>query len=560
MMISAKRIMDASYKPNLIEEYAGNPFIEALPDVMSQVELIEQLTKIPKIKENDRLLPLEVKKHLLARILDFFVISNRHFDLQDKISVMIRKGYVNRNPLNSGYEASVIKTYQTRQKGEVTAPVLFSEHFVPLSSSLIGTSGVGKSTALTRILSTYPQFIKHEEFSTIQIVWLKLDCPKDGSLVGLCKEFFRELDEKLGTRYFEKYAMKRKTADDLLLDMQRVSAIHALGLLVIDEIQHLDASKTGGREAMFNFFVNVENTLGIPVLTVGTLKAMKLFKTDFRQARRAGQLGTMEWLQHGKDSDDWNYLLEEVWSYQLTYRPTDLSDELKEVVYECTQGITAVLTSLFMLVQQRVIELEHYQLEEQGPIEITPALIRQVFDDSFQMMRPMLEALRMNDVDALAKYDDIRPPMAINQTSALTVKESLEAQEVSDELASDETRNISLLCELLGVSEEIVKEVWVEFKTALPELNAGQISQRVMSDKRLSLLKFTNTPDEKDVVSINGRSGKQCGGVTDRTIAKRKGRKKSGRCESGKEVDPKQDFIEEAQQQGLFGMPEILKE
>ncbi|MDA3822509.1 MAG: hypothetical protein PF450_07885 [Bacteroidales bacterium] len=82
-MISAKRIMAASYKSNSVEEYAGNPFIEALPDVMSQEVLVELLTNIPKIRDNDRLLPLEVKKHLLARILDFFVLSNLHFDLQD---------------------------------------------------------------------------------------------------------------------------------------------------------------------------------------------------------------------------------------------------------------------------------------------------------------------------------------------------------------------------------------------------------------------------------------------------------------------------------------------
>ncbi len=555
-MINAKRIMTASYKPSSVEEYAGNPFIEALPDVMSQEGLVELLTNIPKIRDNDRLLPLEVKKHILARILDFFVLSNRHFDLQDKISVMIRKGYVNRNPFNGGYEASVIKTYQSRQKGEITSPVLFSDHFVPLSSSLIGTSGVGKSTALTRILSTYPQFISHEEVDTIQVVWLKLDCPKDGSLVGLCKEFFRELDEKLGSRYFEKYAMKRKTADDLLLDMQRVSAIHAIGLLVIDEIQHLDASKTGGKEAMFNFFVNVENTLGIPILTVGTLKAMKLFKTDFRQARRAGQLGTMEWLQHEKDSEDWSYLLEEVWSFQLTHLPTELTVELKEVIYECTQGITAVLTSLFMLVQQRAIELEDYQLEEQGAIEITPALIRQVFDDSFQMMRPMLEALRMNDVDALAKYDDIRPPMEIKQSSALTIKETPEPRkEMNEELANDEVRHIALLCELLSVSEEIVNVVWSEVKNTHPELNGGQISQRVMLDERLSLLKHPCSSSKEQ-----GHSPKKVTKTSNRTASKETARKKSYRPQSSKEGDSKQDFIEQAEQRGLFGMPEILEE
>ena len=178
MIMKAKRIIDACYKASPIPEYAGNPFIEALPDILSQESIVERFTHVPEVKENDRLLPLEFKKHYLARILDFFILANRHFDLQDKISLMIRKGYVNRNPTKGEYSEIIVKSYQSRQRGELTAPVLFNEHTIPLSSSLIGTSGVGKTTALSRILSGYPQGIRHKDPAMLQVVWLKLDCPK----------------------------------------------------------------------------------------------------------------------------------------------------------------------------------------------------------------------------------------------------------------------------------------------------------------------------------------------------------------------------------------------
>jgi hypothetical protein len=552
-MMKAKRIIDACYKASAIPEYAGNPFIEALPDILSQEAVVEKFTHIQTVQENDCLLPLEVKKHYLARILDFFILANRHFDLQDKISLMIRKGYVNRDPIKGGYTDIIVKSYQSRQKGEsVSEPVLFNEHTVPLSSSLIGTSGVGKTTALSRILAGYPQGIRHKEQGMLQVVWLKLDCPKDGSLVGLCKEFFRELDDKFGSRYIEKYCLTRKTADDLLLDMQQVSAIHAIGLLVIDEIQHLDASKTGGREVMFNFFVNLENTLGIPVLTVGTLKAMKLFKTDFRQARRAGQLGTMEWLQHEKDSDDWNYLLEEVWNFQLTRTHTPLTDELKVVVYECTQGITAVLTSLFMLVQHRAMELEAFQSEEGEAVVLTPDLIRQVFDDSFQMMRPMLEALRINDVDALAKYDDIRPPVEVAQVNAQTLREAAKPAIADPKSGSQDQNNIKLLSSMFGISEAVIELVWMDIKASNSELNSGQISQLVVKDERLQLstLKGDLKKDLNRTQSSTKSTKKESGHH----------RQNSQSAKKKKVSLSNEDFLAQAEQNGFVGMPEVLKE
>ena len=55
--------------------------------------------------------------------------------------------------------------------------------------------------------------------------------------------------------------------------MCRVGWIHCLGLLVIDEIQHLNQAKSGGAEKMLNFFLQLMNTLGLPVVLIGTYGA-----------------------------------------------------------------------------------------------------------------------------------------------------------------------------------------------------------------------------------------------------------------------------------------------
>ena len=161
-------------------------------------------------------------------------------------------------------------------------------------------SGVGKSTAVEKILSLYPQCICHDSYQgqplvLTQIVWLKLDCPHDGSIKGLCFQFFEAIDRAMGTDYFPKYTKFRYTVDVLMVLMTQLVNLYQIGILVIDEIQHLSLAKGGGSEKMLNFFVTLVNTIGIPVVMIGTTKAMSILQSEFRQARRGSGQGDFLW-------------------------------------------------------------------------------------------------------------------------------------------------------------------------------------------------------------------------------------------------------------------------
>ena len=62
------------------------------------------------------------------------------------------------------------------------------------SLSIIGISGIGKTTAIERLSLMYPQVIKHEtyegqSFNRTQIVWLKIDC----HMMVVCQRFVKFL-------------------------------------------------------------------------------------------------------------------------------------------------------------------------------------------------------------------------------------------------------------------------------------------------------------------------------------------------------------------------------
>ncbi|MGH9851050.1 MAG: AAA family ATPase [Blastocatellia bacterium] len=147
---------------------------------------------------------------------------------------MIRVGYAGRNPLRAEFWkrfAGALKTFD--QYGEHRQ--LPNEASKAAGFNIIGISGVGKSLSVERILNLYPQVIHHGQyrersFINSQVVWVKLDCPFDGSVKGLCVNFFQAIDDMLTTNYRRNYAHNRRTSDEMLPDMALLAANHFLGV------------------------------------------------------------------------------------------------------------------------------------------------------------------------------------------------------------------------------------------------------------------------------------------------------------------------------------------
>ena len=322
--------VEAIYRESPNPDYRGNPLIEALPDPLTSDALGAVLTQRPHYTENETRLPEHLRRHAISRLLnDFFEPFRRHFKLEESISGLIRMGYVGRNPAGNDLKKHILNGYERLQRGDLKAFMFDDVRSTALSTSLIGCSGIGKTLALNRILGTYPHVILHPELQFKQVVRLKLDCPKDGSLRALCMEFFIALDKVLGTKYFDRHCRGRASVDDLLVLMAEKANEHCLGILVIDEIQHLDRAKSGGAARMLNFFVTLVNVIGVPVVLVGTPKATDILQRDFRQARRASGMGDHVWDRLERDSKDWDDLIKALWHFQWTVKKAPLTQDMK---------------------------------------------------------------------------------------------------------------------------------------------------------------------------------------------------------------------------------------
>lgn len=404
-------MVQAVYREASVPHYQGNPLIEALPPILERKQLRAALGGRIEHRSADIFLDGQTRIHVISQLLDsFFQPLARHIALESKISVMLRQGYVGRNLATGDLATHIQNGYERIMQGDLSAFRFDHVESTAKSLAFIGCSGSGKTSSLNRILATYPQLIHHPEYNFTQIVFLKIDCPHDGSLKSLCHNFFREIDAILATNYVKRYVEKRHSVETLIAMMSHLANTHAIGLLVIDEIQHLSLRASGGAEKMLNFFVTLVNEISIPVVMVGTPKARPIFEMDLRSARRGAGFGSILWEPLSKPDStenvlrtEWGAFTDKLWKYQwLTKASEEISPELRELWFDLSQGIMDVVIKLFVLSQIRAVVT--------GTERITPNIMKAVYRDELKPIHPMVEALRSGDPSKIARYSDLTIP------------------------------------------------------------------------------------------------------------------------------------------------------
>lgn len=359
----------ANYKKQEIFEYQGNPLIEVY-DLFTEDQVIKKLEVFPPYDPCERLKDKEYRINCTPRLFRYYQPINRNLELHRSFSLLLRQGYVGRNPfkretimrLNQNYQHLISLNYEVN-----TTAAGFT---------LIGVSGGGKSIGFERELSMFPQVIVHETpLNFYQITWLKLECPT--TLKGLCIDFFLEVDRLLGTNY-QKYANAHNSIETMLAYMVQIARLHYIGALVIDEVQNLQTTKAGGAASILNFFVSLVNKIGIPVVFIGNMEALFVLQSKFRQARRGSGQGDMVW-KRMKRNVEWDILIEGMWKYQWTKKEIALTEEIKDTIYEESQGIIDIAIKLYYLTQRHVID---YESEE-----ITPRVISIVSKQYLNLVR-----------------------------------------------------------------------------------------------------------------------------------------------------------------------------
>lgn len=494
------RVVDAIYTPSPVTRYRGKLLIEALPPIPNSELWRERLEHLPPLDPQQRALPPELRLHCALEMKRAFVFQASHLQICEKTDLLLRTAYDGVCLGESERRRRAQEWYTCVQKGQV--PDFGNEYEASGEFySIIGSSGMGKTQALRHYLEWMPEVIRHPAYQRLQIPIIYVQCPHNGSTKDFARSILREFDRLLGTSYDTENS--RATEETLIAIAAALMDQYFVGLLVIDEIQNLSHKKSGGREEFLDFFLQLFNVLHLSIIVIGTMKAAGVLQTTFRQARRASSMGTVVWERYKATDDDWAWLLKSLWPYQWQTEVTELTDEIAAVLYDETQGITALLVRLLILVQHRAIVLDINVLE--------PDLIRSVAKDNFGLLREMLAALRSGNPARIAKYDDFVIPdlEAFGELSGAFPRESFsatESAEGAEAIKSDTRRSVLTMLLDLGLSDEIAEFHLNAVLDANPEAMPLEIMDEVLarikgksahkkSSKSRSATKDKRTPD-----------------------------------------------------------------
>ena len=223
------------------------------------------------------------------------------------------------------------------------------------SMTIIGTSGIGKSSAIQTSLGLISdgKIIETANPYSKIIPCLQVQCPYDSSPKGLLLEILRNVDEVIGTKYNERSRKSSDTTDVLIGTVSQVALNH-IGLLVIDEIQNVWGRKNG--TALMSMVIQLINSSGISICMVGTSECIPFFESTVQLSRRSHGL-KYDVLSY---NEDFEAFCERLWKYQYCKEFSPIDVTIIDWLYQHSGGIISNVVSLFHDSQEIAI-LEGYE-------------------------------------------------------------------------------------------------------------------------------------------------------------------------------------------------------
>lgn len=321
----------------------SNKVIKQLPEMLSGENLINKIQVLPKydrkFRENGSVTERLIK---LSDLYNIYIPSQMSIEIYNKLYLGIVRS------LQKKGETLTIKQYNSTYKTiqnikNKTGDQNYNGIMGGADSfTIIGTSGIGKSSTISRALNLIRAnyIIEIEKPYTRILPCLIVQCPFDSSVKGLLVEILRKVDEQLGTSYFKSATIGNRTTTDMLIGSVSQICLNHIGLLVVDEIQNVVNSRNG--KNLIGSLTQIINNSGISICMVGTPESERFFEQAMQLARRS--IG-LKYEELNYDSQFKN-ICTILFSYQYTKKYSEISDQIIESLYQYSGGNISVIISL----------------------------------------------------------------------------------------------------------------------------------------------------------------------------------------------------------------------
>lgn len=319
-------------------------FTTKLPEMKSGNELISALSIIPEYDETICQQNQAVRLMALSDLYQIYIPSQMSLEIYSKLYLALLRSMQKKGTqmaIKQRYE-----NYKAIQQQSYSGILGGSDSF-----TIIGTSGIGKSSAISRAISliTENRIIETDKPYTKIIPCLIVQCPFDSSVKGLLLEILRKVDEELETDHYIHAVKSRASTTDMLIGAVSSIALNNIGMLVVDEIQNVVNSKNG--KSLIGALTQLINNSGISICMVGTLESTVFFEQAMQLARRSVglQYTTMKYDEYFQS------FCKIIFKYQFLKNHTEITAAITEWLYEHSAGVISVVVSLIHDAQEIAI-------------------------------------------------------------------------------------------------------------------------------------------------------------------------------------------------------------
>lgn len=319
-------------------------FTTKLPEMKSGNELISALSIIPEYDETICQQNQAVRLMALSDLYQIYIPSQMSLEIYSKLYLALLRSMQKKGTqmaIKQRYE-----NYKAIQQQSYSGILGGSDSF-----TIIGTSGIGKSSAISRAISliTENRIIEIDKPYTKIIPCLIVQCPFDSSVKGLLLEILRKVDEELGTDHYIHAIKSRASTTDMLIGAVSSIVLNNIGMLVVDEIQNVVNSKNG--KNLIGALTQLINNSGISICMVGTPESTVFFEQAMQLARRSVglQYTTMKYDEYFQS------FCKIIFKYQFLKNQTEITAAITEWLYEHSAGVVSVVVSLIHDAQEIAI-------------------------------------------------------------------------------------------------------------------------------------------------------------------------------------------------------------
>lgn len=368
-------------------DFSGNPLVTFMPPV--RPEMLDRLLSSPVVMDPSK---REHEPHLRIQyamgLMGFFIPQDQQSDFAYRLWCHICNSLSRRNPLNVDATQAFNDMCDSVIAGEPLADSKASFLDSPWCVTLIGTPGTGKSSTVNALLRRFGTTVMHHKMhgALYQLLSVHIQPTKQQTGKRLAEQVYLTLVTAAeSTGHYVPRISRPTTEAGYMYEIEVLARKLNLGVLVLDELQHLYRGTKGMDEQSMVFLTSLVNRLSIPVVLIGTWPCKALLGFEGRLARRGVSPISSEFLKMKNDSE-WRVFLATLFLVQYTRIPVELSEEMANLFYELTQGIQDIAVKLFVMCQMETIADETES--------ITTELVARLGKERLSLLAPWLRHMR----------------------------------------------------------------------------------------------------------------------------------------------------------------------